>query len=104
MIAAARLARTPVRLSVDPDLWERVRAQAPPSAWLPPSAPVVIETWDELVERCRAGAVTGRLRVLGVERRNLPGALAGTDVTVLAAPEIGRAQVGTPVNKARTVC
>ncbi|HEY9555739.1 MAG TPA: hypothetical protein VIR58_03330, partial [Acidimicrobiales bacterium] len=26
------------------------------------------------------------LRVLGVERRTLPGALAGTDVTVLAAP------------------
>ena len=92
VLLAAELVGTPARVSLDPevsaDLKALDRSGEPARAALRRLAAVVdaAESAEQLVARVRAGALTGRVRVIGDEATTLPGALAGSGVTVLAQP------------------
>jgi RHH-type proline utilization regulon transcriptional repressor/proline dehydrogenase/delta 1-pyrroline-5-carboxylate dehydrogenase len=91
VLLAALLAGTPACLSVEPSLWSDLRAAAvgePARAGLHRLEALVdaVESADRFVARVQAGAVSGRVRLVGDECATLPGELAGVDVTVLAQP------------------
>ena len=92
ILLAAEAVGTTVRLSLDPSVAAALGV-GPPSAGAGSRGVGCVaerveaaESTAAFVARVRAGAVRGRVRVLGVERATLPGELAADDVTVLAAP------------------
>jgi RHH-type proline utilization regulon transcriptional repressor/proline dehydrogenase/delta 1-pyrroline-5-carboxylate dehydrogenase len=89
VVLAAELAGTRVSVSVDRSLSEIGRrgsgTDGSPSEGSP-GLDEIVETNPELVARVRAGAITGRIRVIGDEGVELVRELAGENVAVVAGP------------------
>jgi RHH-type transcriptional regulator, proline utilization regulon repressor / proline dehydrogenase / delta 1-pyrroline-5-carboxylate dehydrogenase len=82
LVAAAELAGTPVRLSVDPSVAAGMRSSRLDALV------AATETGARFAARVRDGTVAGRVRAVGDERATLPAvaAAAGAGATVLAGP------------------
>jgi RHH-type proline utilization regulon transcriptional repressor/proline dehydrogenase/delta 1-pyrroline-5-carboxylate dehydrogenase len=93
LLLAAELTGTTANLSLDPTLATAlglsdtsVDGSARPGVRRLNDRVAAKESAEEFVARVRSGAVTCRVRVVGDEGAELPGELAGDDVTVLAGP------------------